>query len=94
MELITISTEEPIIRSDGTPEPLNPDQKPAIGALGSAEFLLANHTGNTSLGLFFKADTGEPVRGTIAWASNVRSIGKSNRLPKGVYLINEHSRRS
>jgi hypothetical protein len=46
---------------------------PAIVAVGPAEFLLALHSGTTSLGVFIR-HTGEPTRGTIEWSSRVRSL--------------------
>lgn len=51
-------------------------QRPAILPIENDEFLVANHTGSSTLGLFIK-ENGEPTRGTLEWASNVRSMGKS-----------------
>ena len=54
------------------PDPL---QRPALACAVENEFLVASHTGSTTLGLFVK-ETGEPTRGTLEWASNVRSLGE------------------
>lgn len=52
-------------------------QRPAILPIESDEFLIASHTGSTTLGLFIK-ENGEPTRGTLEWASNTKSIGASD----------------
>ena len=59
------------------PQPAKPKsyQKPAILAVDGDEFLVAIHTGHSTLGLFIK-ESGEPTRGTLEWASNPKSIGK------------------
>lgn len=53
------------------PDPL---QRPALACAADNEFLVASHTGSTTLGVFVK-ETGEPTRGTLEWASSVRSLG-------------------
>ena len=50
-------------------------QRPSIIAVGADEFLVASHTGHSTLGLFIR-ENGEPTRGTLEWASNPKSIGK------------------
>ena len=50
-------------------------QRPCIIAVAEDEFLIANHTGHSALGLFIK-ENGDPVRGTLEWASNPKSIGE------------------
>jgi hypothetical protein len=62
---------------------INPNQKPAIAAIGENEFLVASHTGTSTLGVFVR-ETGEPCRGTVEWASNVRSVGACE--VKAIYL--------
>lgn len=57
-------------------QPPNPDQRPAIIPV-DAEFLLASHSGASTLGVFVSADSGDPSRGTMQWPSNVRSLGLS-----------------
>ncbi|GAA5879657.1 hypothetical protein JCM3774_002398 [Rhodotorula dairenensis] len=51
----------------------DPRQRPAIACVGTNEFLIASHTGNTTLGVFV-TESGDPCRGTLEWASNVRSL--------------------
>ncbi|KAK9898088.1 hypothetical protein P389DRAFT_170226 [Cystobasidium minutum MCA 4210] len=48
-------------------------QRPSIVAIEQDEFLVASHTGSSTLGLFIK-ENGEPTRGTLEWASNPKSI--------------------
>ncbi|GAA5872000.1 hypothetical protein JCM1840_004768 [Sporobolomyces johnsonii] len=57
------------------PAPGGPDprQRPAIACVGTAEFLIASHTGSTTLGVFIN-ELGDPCRGTLEWASNLRSL--------------------
>ncbi|GAA6028594.1 hypothetical protein JCM8097_007301 [Rhodosporidiobolus ruineniae] len=57
------------------PAPGGPDprQRPAIACVGENEFLVASHTGSTTLGVFVN-ELGEPCRGTLEWASNCRSL--------------------
>ncbi|GAA5956387.1 hypothetical protein JCM21900_000171 [Sporobolomyces salmonicolor] len=57
------------------PAPGGPDprQRPAIACVGTTEFLIASHTGSTTLGVFIN-ELGEPCRGTLEWASNLRSL--------------------
>ncbi|KAM0786374.1 hypothetical protein ACM66B_001842 [Microbotryomycetes sp. NB124-2] len=52
---------------------IDPKQRPAIACVGSNEFLIASHTGSTTLGVFV-TESGEPCRGTLEWASNLRSL--------------------
>lgn len=52
-------------------------QRPCIVPIEGDEFLVASHTGSSTLGLFIK-ENGEPTRGTLEWASNPKSIGKPN----------------
>lgn len=52
---------------------LDPRQRPAIVCIAPNEFLIASHTGNTTLGVFV-TETGEPCRGTLEWSSNLRSM--------------------
>lgn len=52
----------------------DPRQRPAIACVASNEFLVASHTGSTTLGVFVN-ELGEPCRGTLEWASNLRSLG-------------------
>jgi hypothetical protein len=66
-------------------------QRPAILSIEDNEFLVASHTGSTTLGLFIK-ENGEPTRGTLEWASNVKSIGKWDWFQR--YLILTHLRHS
>uniref|UniRef100_A0A0K3C490 BY PROTMAP: gi/472583522/gb/EMS21155.1/ TGF beta receptor associated protein [Rhodosporidium toruloides NP11] gi/647396884/emb/CDR39543.1/ RHTO0S04e06238g1_1 [Rhodosporidium toruloides] n=1 Tax=Rhodotorula toruloides TaxID=5286 RepID=A0A0K3C490_RHOTO len=47
--------------------------RPAIACVASNEFLVASHTGSTTLGVFVN-ESGEPCRGTLEWASNLRSL--------------------
>ncbi|ORY74073.1 hypothetical protein BCR35DRAFT_293491 [Leucosporidium creatinivorum] len=59
-----------------TPPPpagVDPRQRPALACAAANEFLVASHTGSTTLGVFI-AETGEPCRGTLEWASNLRSL--------------------
>ena len=49
-------------------------QRPSILPIGEDEFLIASHTGHSTLGLFIN-ENGEPTRGTLEWASNPKSIG-------------------
>lgn len=49
-------------------------QRPSIVTVAADEFLVASHTGHSTLGLFIK-ENGEPTRGTLEWASNPKSIG-------------------
>ncbi|SCZ87760.1 BZ3500_MvSof-1268-A1-R1_Chr2-3g05228 [Microbotryum saponariae] len=58
---------------DVPPGGIDPRQRPAITCVGTHEFLVASHTANTTLGLFVN-ESGEPCRGTLEWASNVRSL--------------------
>ncbi|SCV74998.1 BQ2448_8027 [Microbotryum intermedium] len=58
---------------DVPPGGIDPRQRPAIACVGNSEFLVASHTANTTLGLFVN-ESGEPCRGTLEWASNVRSL--------------------
>ncbi|BGP33373.1 hypothetical protein JCM10296v2_005173 [Rhodotorula toruloides] len=51
----------------------DPRQRPAIACVASKEFLVASHTGSTTLGVFVN-ESGEPCRGTLEWASNLRSL--------------------
>ncbi|BGP09381.1 hypothetical protein JCM10049v2_005249 [Rhodotorula toruloides] len=51
----------------------DPRQRPAIACVASSEFLVASHTGSTTLGVFVN-ELGEPCRGTLEWASNLRSL--------------------
>ncbi|BGP41415.1 hypothetical protein JCM10449v2_005395 [Rhodotorula kratochvilovae] len=57
------------------PAPGGPDprQRPAIACVAENEFLIASHTGSTTLGVFLN-EVGEPCRGTLEWASNLRSL--------------------
>jgi hypothetical protein len=57
----------------------DPRQRPAIACIGKDEFLLASHTGSTTLGVFVN-ESGEPCRGTLEWGSNLRSLSES-RFP-------------
>lgn len=54
-------------------------QKPLILAVDNNEFLVASHTGNSTLGIFIK-ENGDPTRGTLEWASNPKSMGESCSL--------------
>ncbi|KAK4698396.1 vacuolar protein sorting-associated protein 3, partial [Phenoliferia sp. Uapishka_3] len=59
-----------------TPPPpggFDPRQRPAVACVGTNEFLIASHTGSTTLGVFV-TETGEPCRGTLEWSSNLRSL--------------------
>ncbi|BGP17675.1 hypothetical protein JCM10213v2_005713 [Rhodosporidiobolus nylandii] len=56
--------------SAGGPDPRH---RPAIACVGDNEFLIASHTGTTTLGVFMN-EYGEPSRGTLEWASNLRSL--------------------
>ncbi|GAA5972182.1 hypothetical protein JCM11641_002531 [Rhodosporidiobolus odoratus] len=56
----------------------DPRQRPAIACVGENEFLIASHTGATTLGVFV-TETGEPSRGTVEWASNLRSLAVENQ---------------
>ena len=77
INLLPISQDEPSTDTEGNLI-LNSDQRPSIAAIGTDEFVLATHNGTTTIGMFVKAANGEPCRGTVEWASNVRSIGKFN----------------
>ena len=58
-------------------------QKPSIMPVEEDEFLVASHTGHTTLGLFIR-ENGEPTRGTLEWASNVKSIGGPDACHLGI----------
>lgn len=60
-----------------SPETVKPKsyQRPSILAIGEDEFLIASHTGHSTLGLFIN-ENGDPTRGTLEWASNPKSIGE------------------
>lgn len=58
-----------------TPSRPKSHQRPSIVAIENDEFLVASHTGSSTLGLFIK-ENGEPTRGTLEWASNPKSIGR------------------
>lgn len=64
-------------QGDDAPAAPNPDQRPAILPV-DAEFLLASHSGTSTLGVFVSAESGDPSRGTMQWPSNVRSLGQSS----------------
>ncbi|GAA6019435.1 hypothetical protein JCM8202_001808 [Rhodotorula sphaerocarpa] len=51
----------------------DPRQRPAIACVAFDEFLIASHTGSTTLGVFV-TESGDPCRGTLEWASNLRSL--------------------
>ncbi|GJN90241.1 hypothetical protein Rhopal_003240-T1 [Rhodotorula paludigena] len=51
----------------------DPRQRPAIACVAASEYLIASHTGSTTLGVFVN-EVGEPCRGTLEWASNLRSL--------------------
>ncbi|GAA5867831.1 hypothetical protein JCM8547_003390 [Rhodosporidiobolus lusitaniae] len=57
------------------PPPGGPDprHRPQIAYVPDGEFLSVSHTGDTSIGVFVN-DQGDPCRGTLQWASNVRSL--------------------
>ncbi|GAA5933539.1 uncharacterized protein JCM15063_001342 [Sporobolomyces koalae] len=55
------------------PDAPDPRQRPAIACVGTNEFLVASHTAGTTLGVFVN-ENGEPCRGTLEWASNLRSL--------------------
>ncbi|GAA5906255.1 hypothetical protein JCM6882_006088 [Rhodosporidiobolus microsporus] len=57
------------------PPPGGPDprHRPAIACVGENEYLFASHTGATTLGVFVN-EVGQPSRGTLEWASNLRSL--------------------
>lgn len=63
-------------------------QRPSILAIGEDEFLIASHTGHSTLGLFIN-DNGDPTRGTLEWASNPKSIGEPKLLPSVCYVSSE-----
>ncbi|TNY19371.1 hypothetical protein DMC30DRAFT_448017 [Rhodotorula diobovata] len=51
----------------------DPRQRPALACVADSGFLIASHTGATTLGVFVN-EVGEPCRGTLEWASNLRSL--------------------
>lgn len=53
-------------------------QRPSILPIENNEFLIASHTGFSTLGLFIK-ENGEPTRGTLEWPSNPKSLGELTR---------------
>lgn len=67
----------------------DPRQRPAIACVGANEFLIASHTGNTTLGVFV-TESGDPCRGTLEWASNVRSLGQSTISHESVKVFAYH----
>ena len=68
-DLLVVSQDAP------TPDgPINKHHRPAIVAIGRTEFLVASHSGATTIGVFVRADTGDPCRGTVQWPSSVRSL--------------------
>ncbi|KAK4050303.1 hypothetical protein OIV83_003624 [Microbotryomycetes sp. JL201] len=83
----------PLLPISQTPNPefegtnaIDPKQRPAIACAGSNEFLIASHTGPTTLGVFV-TESGDPCRGTLEWASNLRSLGTCHSLVDPVYSI-------
>lgn len=68
-----------IASTSGGPSSVDPRQRPAVACVAENEFLIASHTGNTTLGVFV-TETGEPCRGTLEWASNLRSLGDSGEV--------------
>lgn len=61
-------------------------QKPSIMPVEEDEFLVASHTGHTTLGLFIR-ENGEPTRGTLEWASNPKSIGGAKLSSSGCMSV-------
>jgi hypothetical protein len=61
--------------SDVQQEEEDPRHSPLINLVGkdSLEFLIASHTGSTTLGVFIN-HSGEPCRGTLEWGSNLKSL--------------------
>ncbi|KAI5477112.1 TGF beta receptor associated protein [Pseudohyphozyma bogoriensis] len=61
--------------TSSTPPPpgFDPRQRPAVACVGKNEFLIASHTGSTTLGVFV-TESGDPCRGTLEWGSNLRSL--------------------
>ncbi|KAL8283319.1 hypothetical protein RQP46_005729 [Phenoliferia psychrophenolica] len=62
--------------TSSTPPPpggVDPRQRPAVACVGTNEFLIASHTGSTTLGVFV-TEGGDPCRGTLEWSSNLRSL--------------------
>ena len=51
--------------------------KPTITVIGENEFLILSWTGASTLGVFITGD-GDPVRGTLEWASHPLSVGTSS----------------
>lgn len=64
----------------------DPRQRPAISCIGKDEFLLASHTGSTTLGVFVN-ESGEPCRGTLEWGSNLRSLSESASPPRMIHIL-------
>ncbi|GAA6016850.1 hypothetical protein JCM11491_001827 [Sporobolomyces phaffii] len=67
---------EPEARASGTRSDESADdprQFPSIACVGTREFLVASHTGATTLGVFVN-DLGEPCRGTLEWSANLRDL--------------------
>lgn len=73
-----------------TPPPpgIDPRQRPVIACVGTNEFLTAGHNGSTTIGIFF-TESGEPCRGTLEWASNLRSLSVDG--PYVVGLLHNHT---
>ncbi|KAK4052008.1 hypothetical protein OIO90_004538 [Microbotryomycetes sp. JL221] len=71
LPLLPIS-QSPNVDTEGQSQ-IDPRQRPAIGCVGTNEFLIASHTGPTTLGVFV-TESGDPCRGTLEWASNLRSL--------------------
>ncbi|GAA5852101.1 hypothetical protein JCM9279_005057 [Rhodotorula babjevae] len=66
----------------------DPRQRPAIACVADGEFLIASHTGSTTLGVFVN-EVGEPCRGTLEWASNLRSLVIDGQY--SVALLHNHT---
>ncbi|GAA5904811.1 hypothetical protein JCM8208_001362 [Rhodotorula glutinis] len=66
----------------------DPRQRPAIACVADNEFLIASHTGSTTLGVFVN-EVGEPCRGTLEWASNLRSLVIDGQY--SVALLHNHT---
>jgi vacuolar protein sorting-associated protein 3 len=50
--------------------------KPLITVIGEHEFLILSWTGSSTIGIFITGE-GDPVRGTLEWASHPEDLCKS-----------------
>ncbi|GAA5939746.1 hypothetical protein JCM3775_001615 [Rhodotorula graminis] len=83
----TTTSSSSVLTPTSAPGP-DPRQRPAIACVADGEFLIASHTGSTTLGVFVN-EVGEPCRGTLEWASNLRSLVIDGQY--SVALLHNHT---